>query len=195
LDPKKGFYVGRQGTNGFVCFVSRTEWEWVDFRKDHFAAMSFDAEGAKSLFPVYRDAAAMRATGKYTAVQLKDAILSKFKDGTYKAPARAGVSYMIGPMMRTYTSPVVGDNKQVVSMHMPHYMFYAPNVTDADIGGKMPPEHLFILNPGKQSHGYIIKAMGEMETAKIIAEHKDLLKRLCEFRPELCMQQTKPMQH
>ena len=25
LDPQRGFYIGRQGTNGFICFVSRTD--------------------------------------------------------------------------------------------------------------------------------------------------------------------------
>src|SRR4030095_14064828 len=33
LDPEKGFYVSRKGSNGFICFVSRTEWEWSEFRQ------------------------------------------------------------------------------------------------------------------------------------------------------------------
>src|SRR5580693_5097772 len=33
LDPTKGFYVGHQGSNGYICFVSRTEWEWPEFRQ------------------------------------------------------------------------------------------------------------------------------------------------------------------
>lgn len=28
LDPNKGYYVARKGSNGFICFVTRTEWEW-----------------------------------------------------------------------------------------------------------------------------------------------------------------------
>src|SRR5689334_15718261 len=46
LDPQKGYYVGRQGTNGYICFIARTEWEWGDFRDDVFAPISYDAEGA-----------------------------------------------------------------------------------------------------------------------------------------------------
>src|ERR1700754_822976 len=34
LDPQKGYYVARQGSNGYISFVSRTEWEWSDYRKD-----------------------------------------------------------------------------------------------------------------------------------------------------------------
>src|ERR1700688_60959 len=32
LDPQKGYYVARPGTNGYICFISRTEWEWGEFR-------------------------------------------------------------------------------------------------------------------------------------------------------------------
>src|ERR1700757_3333885 len=62
LDPNKGYYVGRKGSNGFICFVTRTEWEWGEFRKDIATPMSFDAEGARAIFPVYHDLAAMRAS-------------------------------------------------------------------------------------------------------------------------------------
>lgn len=41
------------------------------------------------------------------------------------------VAYMIAPVMRGFTN-----GTEPVTMNMPHYMFYAPNVTDADIGGK-----------------------------------------------------------
>src|SRR5580700_5444081 len=45
LDPAKGYYIARKGTNGFICFVTRTEWEWVEFRQDDAAAIAYDAEG------------------------------------------------------------------------------------------------------------------------------------------------------
>src|SRR5215831_13082798 len=72
LDPQKGYYVGRQGSNGYICFLSRTEWEWDEFRNDVCAPISYDAEGAKSIFPIYLAVAAMRASGKYSALQVKD---------------------------------------------------------------------------------------------------------------------------
>src|SRR5688500_8186521 len=55
LDPAKGYYIARQGTNGFTCFVSRTEWEWADFRKDHAAPISYDAEGSRTILKVFLD--------------------------------------------------------------------------------------------------------------------------------------------
>src|ERR1700729_108435 len=41
LDPKKGYYIVHKGSNGFICFVTRTEWEWVEFRRDDAAAIAY----------------------------------------------------------------------------------------------------------------------------------------------------------
>ena len=100
LDPEKGFYVGRRGTNGFVCFISRTEWEWAEFRQDLAAPISYDAEGARTIMPVYLDVAAMRASGKYSPLQIRDTVIKRIRRGYYKAPSRPGISYMEAPMMR-----------------------------------------------------------------------------------------------
>ncbi|HWA35815.1 MAG TPA: hypothetical protein VG737_16850, partial [Cyclobacteriaceae bacterium] len=66
LDPDKGFYIARKGSNGFICFVLRTEWERGEYRDDLASPISLDAEGAHTIFPAYADAEAMRASGKYT---------------------------------------------------------------------------------------------------------------------------------
>src|ERR1700733_11190626 len=89
LDPNKGYYVARKGSNGFVCYVNRTGWEWGEFKKDIAAAISFDAEGARTIFRVDQDVAAMRASGKFTALQIRDLVADRIKKGIYKAPARA----------------------------------------------------------------------------------------------------------
>jgi hypothetical protein len=94
LDPSKGYYIARQGTNGFVCFIARTEWEWTEFRDDVATPISYDAEGAKTILPVYLDVAAMRASGKYSPAQVKDTIIARIKTGHYKAPSRPGISYI-----------------------------------------------------------------------------------------------------
>jgi len=191
LDPQKGYYIARQGTNGFVCFISRTEWEWAEFRQDLAAPISYDAEGARTIMPVYLDVAAMRASGKFTASQIKDSVIERIKKGIYKAPARTGVAYMLAPMMRVY--PSTPDVKMAVTMSMPHYMFYAPYITFPDIGCKPDAkEGLMMVNPGesvlgerKSPYGYIILPATEAVKAKILADNKDLLKRLAEYKPYL----------
>jgi hypothetical protein len=184
LDPAAGYVIARRGNNGFACLVSRTEWEWADFPADHATPICWDTEGARTIMPVYLDVAKLRAGGQHTPAQVHDLVRDRFKHGIYKAPARAGVSYMIAPLMRTYRQP---GSKDMVNMHMPHYMFYAPGVTDRDIGGKPFSEHPFVFNPGGGPHGYMILLAGEAERAKILAEHQALVKRLCDYRAYLCL--------
>ncbi|MEJ0034301.1 MAG: hypothetical protein WDO15_29965 [Bacteroidota bacterium] len=187
LDPAKGYYVARQGTNGFTAMVIRTEWEWEEYTDDCLTALSYDAEGSKTIIPVYLEVAAMRASGKYSPAELRQAIIKKVKDGTLKAPARPGISYMLAPIMRSHPG-----TKEVETMIMPHYMFYAPNLTNADIGGKYDgTSQPFILesDPGfGKDHAilnYIIVKAGEAEIEKILKENANLLDRLAQFRPSL----------
>jgi hypothetical protein len=193
LDPNKGYYIAHKGTNGFICFVSRTEWEWGDFRKDLATPISYDAEGARIIFPVYMAVAAMRASGKFTALQIRDMIISRVKKGIYKAPSRPGISYMLGPLMRSYPGPIAGpDNLKLMTMSMPHYMFYAPYLTNADIGnipnGQQDGPVVInaeaaILGERKSPYGYTILPAGEKERAKIISDDKELIKRLVAYKP------------
>jgi hypothetical protein len=180
LDPEKGYYVARQGNNGFICFVVRTDWERGKFPQDFAAAISYDAEGAATIFPVYQDVAVMRASGKFTAAQVRDTISQRFSRGIYKAPARAGISYMLAPVMRVYVGE--SDHLKVESFSMPHYMFYAPNLKESDIGGNSDSGGPIVLGEDNP-HGYIILPVGKMEKAQIIAENKDLLKRLSDYKP------------
>jgi hypothetical protein len=180
LDPVKGYYVARRGSSGFICFIARTNWEWAEFRKDVFAPIAFDPEGARKLFPLYRDPAAMRASGKFTPQQIKDTMMSRIQRKIYRAPARAGISYMLAPVMRVYTGKP--GNNNVMTMNMPHYMFYAPYITDADVG-TVPnsPKGPWLLNSANGPEGYLIMPADEEATAKIIADGKDLLKRLVDY--------------
>lgn len=189
LNPTKGYYIAHKGSNGFVCFVTRTEWEWAEFRKDNAAAISFDAEGARTIFPVCLDVAAMRATGRFTALQIKNIVIDRIRKGIYKAPARTGISYMLGPVMRTY--PGRPDHHDVMTMNMPHYMFYAPYLTNTDIGNipNGEADGPLVINPGamwlgerKSPYGYIILPVGATEKVKIINENKGLLKRLADYK-------------
>jgi hypothetical protein len=171
--------VARQGNNGFICFVARTDWERGEFPQDFAAAISYDAEGARIIFPVFEDVEAMRASGKFTARQVRDTITARFSKGIYKAPAKAGISYMLAPVMRVFIGPP--DSLHVTSFIMPHYMFYAPYLKASDIGGNSDSGGPIVLGEGNPQ-GYIILPAGKTETAQIVAENKNLLKRLSEYK-------------
>ncbi len=185
LDPAKGYILNRRGTNGFSCFVMRTEWMWpqFSFRDDIFVPMSYDEEGSAKMMPVWADAAQMRARG-LTPKQVYEEIMKNFGNSTYQKPARSGISYMTAPLMRSYPAP---DATEVVTFSGPHYMFYAPNIKDADIGGKPFSPYPFILPQGPGPHDVIIVLIGETEKAKILEDSKDLLNELCSYRKYLCL--------
>src|SRR5215469_3707980 len=67
LDPQKGYYMDRQGTNGFSAFVNRTEFERANFVPDIYQPISYDSIGSLAYLTPFFDVAAMRASGKYSA--------------------------------------------------------------------------------------------------------------------------------
>lgn len=190
LDPDKGYYVSHKGSNGFLCFVSRTAWEWGEFRPDLATPIAYDAVGARTFFPIERDMAAMRSSGKYTGPQVRDIIVDRIKKGQYKVPMRQGISFMLAPIMRSYNGPNSA-YKDMMTMNMPHYMFYAPYLTSEDIGntGDVKNPGPFVANAselifgrGKSPYGFIIVPVGKTEKAKIMKDTEDLMKRLIAYK-------------
>ncbi|HEX2710636.1 MAG TPA: hypothetical protein VHM88_00205, partial [Candidatus Acidoferrales bacterium] len=130
LNPDKGFEVARQGTNGFHAFVARTgddtfrgSWPLKQYRDDILYPISFDEAGTKAQMRVFFDAAEMQAKGT-PPEELKKMIQQRHKANYYKTPERAGVSYMLSPILRTYVNP--DQNEDVATANVPHVMYYAP---------------------------------------------------------------------
>lgn len=192
LDPKKGYSLSRQGTSGVACLVERTAWDLADFRNDIYIPLCYDAAGAKAHFKVIMDAAALRAQGLSPAA-LKAEIENRYRNKTYTAPERAGLSYMIAPIQRTIGPP----DLKVHTLSMPHLMPYAPGVTNEDIGA-VPnlSDHAslrwpFIDRQGNAEQSYMIIMVGEAEKAKILADEKALVDDLCAYRDVLCLSKMK----
>ena len=201
LNPDKGFEVARKGTNGFHTFVARTGddtfrgcWTLTEYRDDILYPVSFDAAGAKAQMRVFFDAAEMQAKGTPPG-ELKKIIKERYKTGYYKAPDRAGVSYMLSPILRTYVNPEESD--KVATSNNPHVMYYAPNVSNEDMGGKPPSIRVegygmivsgfypFVIMPGP--HGYMIHLVGLAERAAINKEYEEMLARLCKIKEVWCL--------
>lgn len=191
LNPDKGFEIARKGTNGFHTFVARTgddamrgSWPLKEYRDDILYPISFDDAGVNAQMQVFFDIAAMQAKETPPA-QLKQIIQERFKNHYYKAPARAGLSYMLSPILRTYTNP--DENENVVTASVPHVMYYAPNVSNHDIGGSPQPggKYPFVILHGP--HGYNIQFLGQTEREALRKEYEEMLKRLCEINKEWCV--------
>lgn len=188
LDPTKGYHLAREGSSGIACLVERTVWEMADYRNDIYFPLCYDAAGTSTYLQVIMDAAALRADG-LDPVMLKAEIQARYDDKIYRVPEKAGLSYMVGPVMRTETPP----DRKVHTMAMPHLMFYAPGITNADIGAKPDlavPASLafpFIDRQGNAEQSYMIQMIGETEKAQILADEKALVEALCTYRDILCL--------
>jgi hypothetical protein len=188
LDPRNGYQLSRQGTGGLACLVERTVWEWADARDDIYIPVCYDAVGAKAHLKVMMDAAALRAQG-LSAEALKTEIENRYKNRTYKAPEKPGLSYMVSPVFRALGPP----DMKVHTMSMPHLMFYAPHITNEDIGARPDLSvhsslmYPFIDKQGVAEQSYMIQLIGDAEKAKILADEKSLVADLCAYRDVLCL--------
>jgi hypothetical protein len=161
---ERGYVEARKGSNGFTCLVGRSQPKAI-------APMCYDVEGTRTVVPLIVDEAAMRARGE-SEETIRKAAEEGFRTGKYKAPERPGISYMMSPVQE------LAGPDGVVRSFVPHLMFYAPNLTDADVGGKRGGP-AFINSPAP--HGMIIVPLGKEEQTAIQAEHEALVKNVRAF--------------
>lgn len=191
LGTDQRFEVARKGTNGFHAFVSRNDatafhgcWPHTEYRDDILVPIAFDDAGSRAHMQVYFDMAELRAAG-ITAEEMKNIVTRRYDTGYYRAPDRAGISYMLAPVVRTYADPEKSD--LVLTWNVPHYMFYAPGVTNEEIGGKFLSEYPYVLSRSPGPHGYIIQFVGQAEKEAINEEYAEMIDRLCEVRDVYCL--------
>jgi hypothetical protein len=196
LNPGKGFEVARQGTNGFHALVARTGedamrgyWPLTQYRDDILYPISFDRIGAKAQMQVFFDIAEMQAKGT-PPEELKKIIQNRYKTQHYTTPAGFGVSYMLAPVHRTYVSP--DENDDVVTLSLPHVMYYAPHLSNEEFGGVAPSPNTpypFVILHG--AHGVGIQILGVTERAAITKEYEKMLARLCKIKDVWCLPTSK----
>jgi hypothetical protein len=141
-----GFVKVRESTNGFTCIVNR----------DHplnQKPVCFDAEGTATILPKILRVGELLMQGESIS-KIDAEIAEGFRTGKYISPRRPGVAYMLSGDIRNF-NPRTGK----VESFPPHVMFYAPNLTNADLG--TTPEALasdpslpFVAYQGP--HGFII---------------------------------------
>lgn len=188
LDPGRGYKLARPGSSGLACLVERTAWELGDFRDDIYIPLCYDAAGAGGHLKAIIDVARMRAEG-LSPSQVKARVEAAWADGTYRTPDRPGLSYMVSPVMRTVGPP----DMSVQTMAMPHLMFYAAHVTNADIAAAPDLANFAsLMNPfvdrqGHDAQSYMIVMTGAAEKAKILTDESALVGDLCAYREVLCL--------
>ncbi len=142
----QGYTLWREGSNPFSCIVNR----------DHpktLKPVCFDAEGTATILPKILDVGAQLAAAT-PAQTINATIAARFESGEYISPRRPGVAYMLS----RYNRPLQASTG-ALGWFPPHVMFYAPDLTNDDIGHDMrfhnPSQPLPMI--GYQGpHGFMI---------------------------------------
>ncbi|MCZ4274132.1 hypothetical protein [Maritalea porphyrae] len=192
-DPADGFVIHKQGTNGWATFVARTsarfyqaDWEF-EFPADMIIPQAHDAQGQAQNMRPYMDLEKMRIKG-VTPSEAKEILRKRFADGTYAAPTRGGVSYMLAPIHRAYMQPAQSNLIDTVSF--PHHMPFAPNMPTENLGQMDPHYRSGTLDHGGADtgpHGYLYFMVQSDQADTIRAKYADLLLALCDIHANWCL--------
>lgn len=123
---KSGYEKARSGTNGFNCLVNR---DGTQNGAQSVYPTCWDPEGSRTILPVMLRVGELIAQKK-SAAEIKRDIDDGFAQGRFQSPSKTGIAYMLA-------GDVKFDQKtgKFGSIEFPpHYMIYAPGVTNADIG-------------------------------------------------------------
>lgn len=124
---KKGYEKARTGTNGFTCLVNRDGAQSGD---QTLRPTCWDMEGGQTIVPVMLRVGELLAQVK-SAAEIKRDIEAGFSDGRFHEPRKTGIAYMLSGDVKKFDTKT----GKVVSLDFPpHYMIYAPGLTNADIG-------------------------------------------------------------
>jgi len=161
-----GYREHRKAANHYSCLVVRTSPQAPVQSAAALIPICFDEEGMRTYAPVHFDAAMWREQG-VAAEQIRERIQAGFASGRYRAPERSGMSFMISPVLN------LPDGKGGVLNYPPHFMFYAPQLTNA--GQDAMPDHgdgwlPWVNDEGP--HGMIIVPVGKAEQEKIQGNRK-----------------------
>jgi hypothetical protein len=119
---KTGYVKVRDGENGFTAILQHS----VPPSQE---PQCIDAEGSRTFLPRILKVAELRAQGM-SGDEIRRVMADALAEGLFHPPTRPGVDYMLS------TENVVPDDKGVVAPFPPHVMFYAPYMTNSDLGSE-----------------------------------------------------------
>jgi hypothetical protein len=150
---KSGYVKVRESQNGFTAIVQHALPNSQD-------PQCMDAEGTRTFLPRYLKVAELRAHGN-SPEEIRRFVANAFAKGIFQAPTRPGVDYMLSKENLTPNA------KGGVVPFPPHVMFYAPYLTNSDLGldGTLGPDGnpvgpAFVASEGSP-HALIIVPVGE----------------------------------
>jgi hypothetical protein len=123
-----GLHELRRSQNGYTCIVNRDEIESIK-------PTCYDEEGTATILPVsvFFGNQLMACKG---VADIHRTIAERYHDGRFISPRRAGIAFMMSP--RIVNAHTMADGTKMNGTAPPHYMIYAPNVTNDML--KLPAE-------------------------------------------------------
>ncbi|MEM7740565.1 MAG: hypothetical protein AAF225_07165 [Pseudomonadota bacterium] len=143
---ENGYEPVREGENAFTCIVNRDDPRVLK-------PTCFDTEGTDVIIPKIIFFGERMLAG-VPVETINTEIAEKFNTGDFIRVRRPGVAYMLS----RYNRPI---NRQTgeLGFFPPHVMFYAPDLTNADIGHDMSqydPQQPTPMIGYQGPHGYMI---------------------------------------
>ncbi|MCS3761108.1 hypothetical protein [Bradyrhizobium centrosematis] len=117
---KSGYVKIRDSENGFTALVQHS-------MPTSQEPECLDAEGARSHLPRMLKVAELRGQGK-SPEEIRRFMADGLIKGMFRPPTRPGIIYMLSK------ENIVPDSKGGTESFPPHVMFYAPYLTNADLG-------------------------------------------------------------
>ncbi|MCZ6758903.1 MAG: hypothetical protein O7D29_00795 [Gemmatimonadetes bacterium] len=142
---ENGFVLIRESTNGFTCIVNRDS-PW------NLKPVCYDAAGSEAILPV-TVLFGRRLMQRVPVNEIRREIEEGFESGVYSAPSRPGVAYMLSNEIRNCRAA------DSCGTFPPHIMFYAPNMTNTDIGTSrelMQESSMFPFIAYQGPHGFMV---------------------------------------
>src|SRR5215471_3830162 len=141
-----GYIKIRDSQNGFTAIVQHA-------LPTSQEPQCLDAEGTRTHLPRILKIAELRAQGK-SREEIKRYVAEAFAKGIFQPPARPGIDYMLS------TENLVPNDKGIATPFPPHVMFYAPYLTNANIGSDGSHNGpVFVVGEGTP-HALIIVPVG-----------------------------------
>jgi hypothetical protein len=144
-----GYVLARESKNGFHCLVQRSF-------PGAFEPECLDAEGSATILREILLENELRMAGASDA-EVAAGVGAAWAAGKLRAPSRPGINYMLSKENRV----PVDDAGSTIVPYRPHVMFYAPYLTNRDLGAEpMGASPIFVVNEGKPG-AYVIVPVPE----------------------------------
>lgn len=140
---RDGYVVADEGASDVTCYVSR---DWAE----SLEPLCFDAEGSRTILPIYLRRAELRARGRSLA-EIEADVADGLRTGRFRLPQRPAIGYMMSSEQVLFAP----DGRNVGAWN-PHVMIYYPYLEGSDLGLADSPSLPVVMSDEGQATSAVI---------------------------------------